>query len=380
MQFSVVAAMSLQNGRSSGRSSISARSPVSVSCDPVARGCAAARSRRTSGWPGFAERFEAVQAEVVAAALHVGRGERDAERFAEDRQILEEDLFLQVLGAGRDEHALAAEDRRHEIGERLAGPGAGLGEQHAAAGEHRRDGARPSRSAPARASKPSSARASGPSGAERRDRRVAQLRDSGYSGNFRHRASTFSRTAAATASSSGDARTRAMNSAMRSISGSRMPRLVMAGRADADAARDHRRILIERNRVLVDGDAGLAERRLGDLAGEPFREDVDEHQVIVGAAADEPEARGRQRLRRAAARWRRSASGTRRSAGSIASLKHTALAAMMCISGPPWTPGNTERSRSFAYCARQRTMPPRGPRSVLCVVVVTKSECGTGLG
>ena len=25
-------------------------------------------------------------------------------------------------------------------------------------------------------------------------------------------------------------------------------------------------------------------------------------------------------------------------------------------------------------------MPPRGPRSVLCVVVVTKSECGTGLG
>ena len=28
----------------------------------------------------------------------------------------------------------------------------------------------------------------------------------------------------------------------------------------------------------------------------------------------------------------------------------------------------------------QSTMPPRGPRSVLCVVVVTKSEYGTGLG
>ena len=53
---------------------------------------------------------------------------------------------------------------------------------------------------------------------------------------------------------------------------------------------------------------------------------------------------------------------------------------MMCISGPPCTPGNTVRSRSFAYCSRHSTMPPRGPRSVLCVVVVTKSACGTGLG
>ena len=67
-------------------------------------------------------------------------------------------------------------------------------------------------------------------------------------------------------------------------------------------------------------------------------------------------------------------------AGSAASLKQTALAAMMCMSGPPCTPGNTVRSRSFAYCSRQSTSPPRGPRSVLCVVVVTKSECGTGLG
>src|SRR6188472_2325827 len=38
---------------------------------------------------------------------------------------------------------------------------------------------------------------------------------------------------------------------------------------------------------------------------------------------------------------------------------------MTCISGPPWTPGNTPRSRSFAYFSRQRTSPARGPRSVL---------------
>ena len=69
------------------------------------------------------------------------------------------------------------------------------------------------------------------------------------------------------------------------------------GRADADAARHHRRVLIEGDGVLVDGDAGLVERGLGDLAGDALREHVHEHQVIVGAAADEAEAGGRQTRR-----------------------------------------------------------------------------------
>ena len=66
--------------------------------------------------------------------------------------------------------------------------------------------------------------------------------------------------------------------------------------------------------------------------------------------------------------------------GVSASLKDTAFAAITCMSGPPCTPGNTALSISFAQLSRQRTMPPRGPRSVLCVVVVTNSQCGTGLG
>jgi hypothetical protein len=56
--------------------------------------------------------------------------------------ILVDDLFLEVLGAGRDEHRFALEDRRDEIREGLAGAGARFGEQHAAVFEHAGDGTR----------------------------------------------------------------------------------------------------------------------------------------------------------------------------------------------------------------------------------------------
>ena len=61
-------------------------------------------------------------------------------------------------------------------------------------------------------------------------------------------------------------------------------------------------------------------------------------------------------------------------------MKATALAAITCMSGPPCTPGKSSLSSSFAHFSWQRIMPPRGPRSVLWVVVVTNSACGTGLG
>ena len=44
-----------------------------------------------------AERFEPMETEVVPPALHVGGRERQAERLPEDREILEVNLFLQVL-------------------------------------------------------------------------------------------------------------------------------------------------------------------------------------------------------------------------------------------------------------------------------------------
>ena len=65
----------------------------------------------------LAELIEAVQAEVVAPPLHVGRLERDAERRLQEREVLREDLFLERLGAGRDEDAAAAQDGRDEVGD-----------------------------------------------------------------------------------------------------------------------------------------------------------------------------------------------------------------------------------------------------------------------
>ena len=53
---------------------------------------------------------------------------------------------------------------------------------------------------------------------------------------------------------------------------------------------------------------------------------------------------------------------------------------MTWLSGPPCIPGKTARSTACACSSRQRMKPERGPASVLCVVEVTKSQCGTGLG
>ncbi len=76
-----------------------------------------------------------MEAQVVRAALHVGRLDRGAEGERQRRQVLVEDLILQVAGAGRDQHAAPGEDGRQEVGEGLARAGAGFGDQGAAAFE-----------------------------------------------------------------------------------------------------------------------------------------------------------------------------------------------------------------------------------------------------
>ena len=91
-------------------------------------------------WSHLAQAFgQLVQAQVVPAAFHAGRRELHVQRALEERNVLEEDLLLKVLRAGRDEHALAAQDRGDEVRERLARSGAGFGEQHRPAFERARD-------------------------------------------------------------------------------------------------------------------------------------------------------------------------------------------------------------------------------------------------
>jgi hypothetical protein len=71
-------------------------------------------------------------ADVVRAALEERERHRELERVAHERQVALEELVLQRLRAGGDDHLAAVEQGRHEIRERLAGAGAGFGDQRAA--------------------------------------------------------------------------------------------------------------------------------------------------------------------------------------------------------------------------------------------------------
>ena len=122
-------------------------------------------------------------------------------------------------------------------------------------------------------------------------------------------------------------------------------------RADPDARGGVGRQRIEGDGVLVDGDADLVEELLGLLAGDAQGRHVDEHQVVVGAARDDARRRWRSSVSASTAGvLDRSAACPRGTSSLRASLKATALAAMTCISGPPWMPGKTVLSMAWARC------------------------------
>ncbi len=58
-------------------------------------------------------------------------------------------------------------------------------------------------------------------------------------------------------------------------------------RADADAAAEGDFLRVEWNAILVHSDAGVIERFTGDFAVQTFGAEIDEHQMIVRAAADD---------------------------------------------------------------------------------------------
>src|SRR5947209_6512475 len=191
-------------------------------------------------------------------------------------------------------------------------------------------------------------------------------------GNFPHKARMRERTRRRTVWSCGFDRTLSMASAISSISFSRMPRVVTIGvpsRMPLAMAGGFSPNGIAFLLTVMPASSSAASASLPVI---PF---VVTPTSIRGVSVP-PDTTRRPRL------WRRVARALAFATtccwyflkpGESASFRATALAAMTCINGPPWRPGKTALSSALAYSALHSTMPPRGPRSVLWVVVVTKS-------
>ena len=142
MQFSLAAEISRQKSTASGRSSTSPRSPVSVRGAQSSTARKSGTSSRRRKLPACPKERKRIEAEVVPAALHHRHVQVAAERPGQQRDVLVDELLLQVLGAGGDHHAPAQLHRGQQVGERLAGARAGLGQQHAAVAQRPADGVR----------------------------------------------------------------------------------------------------------------------------------------------------------------------------------------------------------------------------------------------
>jgi hypothetical protein len=67
-----------------------------------------------------------MQAQIVRTTLQERRRDRTAKHFADQWKVAVIKLILQGLRAGRDNRLAAGEQRRNEVGKRLAGAGAGF--------------------------------------------------------------------------------------------------------------------------------------------------------------------------------------------------------------------------------------------------------------
>ncbi len=89
------------------------------------------------GFPGektgfFLVQLQAVGAQVVGAAFQQGRLAGHAQHLEDHGQVLEEQLVLQAFGAGGHQRRAVGQQRRQQIGERLAGAGFRFHQQGAA--------------------------------------------------------------------------------------------------------------------------------------------------------------------------------------------------------------------------------------------------------
>ena len=76
------------------------------------------------------------EAQVVPAAFHETGGERQVEGLPHQRDVLVEELLLEVLGPRRDDDPLPGEDGGDQIGERLPRPGSRFDQELATLAQH----------------------------------------------------------------------------------------------------------------------------------------------------------------------------------------------------------------------------------------------------
>jgi hypothetical protein len=72
---------------------------------------------------------------IVVAALHIADAQGAREMLLQEGDVLEEELFLQILGAGGNHNAFAGKDRGHQVSQRFAGARAGFRDQMFAVGQ-----------------------------------------------------------------------------------------------------------------------------------------------------------------------------------------------------------------------------------------------------
>ena len=76
------------------------------------------------GQPVFVRRtLEVMVADIIGAAFEQRDGDGSGQRVTHQGQVAFEELVLQRLGARRDDHLAAVQQRRHQIRERLPGAG-----------------------------------------------------------------------------------------------------------------------------------------------------------------------------------------------------------------------------------------------------------------
>ena len=106
------------------------------------------------------------------------------------------------------------------------------------------------------------------------------------------------------------------------------------------------------------------ERSFGVLAGDVLGRQVDQHQVVIGAARHDPEAVLGQALGKRLGVLLDLALVLLESRLQRL-LEGNGFAAITCTRGPPWMPGKITLSTALPNFSLHMIMPPRGPRSVL---------------